>query len=338
MALNLRDRRLYREDEKANHRLLNDDQRQRLLDEYMPPPPPTSTVGKNKVTKAWDTKSQNARNSHLGVRRFLKSQLHLLIFTLLHSFFSLYVKTRQTWNKVCYRVSSIISYHHRTPELIENDVRSLRQKPEHLSAVLNMHEDARATELERLVNEAADIAVWTACAGIPMLSIYERSGTLKRYLPQIHQAILQRFASYFGEQYPGLTVTAPHTEPVDSAPMGGSALEGKLKHLNIMFISYKDGREAMVDLTKTLAEMSQKGKLNPADIHMDLIDAELSEGIMPEPDLLLLFTPHVELFGYPPWQIRLTEIFHLPDNQGVEYQVFIRGLRKFAAAQMRRGK
>lgn len=32
MALNLRDRRLYREDEKANHRLLNDDQRQRLLD------------------------------------------------------------------------------------------------------------------------------------------------------------------------------------------------------------------------------------------------------------------------------------------------------------------
>lgn len=149
----------------------------------MPPPPPTTTVGKNKVTKAWDTKSQNARNSHLGVRRFLKSQLHLLIFTLLHSFFSLYVKTRQTWNKVCYRVSSIISYHHRTPELIENDVRGLRQKPEHLSAVLNMHEDARATELERLVNEAADIAVWTACAGIPMLSIYERSGTWPPHLP-----------------------------------------------------------------------------------------------------------------------------------------------------------
>jgi len=105
-----------------------------------------------------------------------------------------------------------------------------------------------------------------------------------------------------------------------------------------MFISYKDGREAMVDLTKTLAEMSQKGKLNPSDIQIDLIDAELSEGIMAEPDLLLLFSPHVELYGYPPWQIRLTEIFHLPDNQGVEYQVFIRGLRRYAGAQMRRGK
>ncbi|PKS06393.1 hypothetical protein jhhlp_007141 [Lomentospora prolificans] len=335
MALRLRDRNLYRADEKENHRLLGDDERQRLLNDYMPPPPPPEKVS---PAKTWEKKStQPPRNSRLGVRRFLKNQLHLLIFALLHSIFSLYVKIRQTWNKVCYRISSIISYHHRTPELIENDVRALRQKPEHLSAILNMQEDGRATELERLVNEAADLAVWTACAGIPVLSIYERSGTLKRYLPQIHQAILQRFASYFGEHHPGLTVAAPHTEPVDSAPTG-TFPEGKLNHLNVMFISYKDGRDAMVDLTKTLAEMSQKGKLNPADIHIDLIDAELSEGIMPEPDLLLLFSPHVELYGYPPWQVRLTEIFHLPDNQGVEYQVFIRGLRRYAAAQMRRGK
>lgn len=94
----------------------------------------------------------------------------------------------------------------------------------------------------------------------------------------------------------------------------------------------------MVDLTKTLTEMSQRGKLNPSDIQLDLIDAELSEGIMSEPELLILFGPQVSLSGYPPWHIRLTEIFHLEDNQGVEYQVFIRGLRNYSNAQMRRGK
>ena len=94
----------------------------------------------------------------------------------------------------------------------------------------------------------------------------------------------------------------------------------------------------MVDLTRTLAEMSQKGKLAPRDISMELVDAELSEGIMPEPNLLIAFTPHVNLSGYPPWQIRLTEIFCLQDNEAFGYQVFVKALRRFAGAQMRRGK
>lgn len=64
----------------------------------------------------------------------------------------------------------------------------------------------------------------------------------------------------------------------------------------------------MVDLTKTLAEMSQKAKLAPEDISTELIDAELTESVMGEPDLLLLFSDSVTLQGYPPWQVRLTEI------------------------------
>lgn len=94
----------------------------------------------------------------------------------------------------------------------------------------------------------------------------------------------------------------------------------------------------MVDLTRTLAEMSQKGKLSPQDISQELVDAELSEGIMSEPDLLISFTPYINLAGYPPWQIRLTEIFCLQDNESFGYQVFIKALRKFAGAQMRQGK
>ena len=94
----------------------------------------------------------------------------------------------------------------------------------------------------------------------------------------------------------------------------------------------------MVDLTKTLTEMSQQGKLTANDISLELIDAEISDSVMGEPDLLLLFTPVVKLDGYPPWQLRLTEIFHVPDNTGVEYLVWLKGLHKFAKAQMRFGR
>ena len=80
------------------------------------------------------------------------------------------------------------------------------------------------------------------------------------------------------------------------------------KHLSITLLSASDGRHTLVDLTKTLTEMSQKHKLAPEDISTELIDAEISESVMQEPDLLILFGDSVVLQGYPPWQIRLSEI------------------------------
>lgn len=78
--------------------------------------------------------------------------------------------------------------------------------------------------------------------------------------------------------------------------------------MTILLLSAEDGRSTLVDLTKTLTEMSQRNKLAPSDISMELIDAEITESVMGEPDLLIMFGPRVELKGYPPWQIRLTEI------------------------------
>jgi len=37
-----------------------------------------------------------------------------------------------------------------------------------------------------------------------------------------------------------------------------------------------------------------------------------TEMLMTEPDLLILFSPRVDFQGFPPWQIRLTEILYLP--------------------------
>jgi undecaprenyl pyrophosphate synthase len=84
--------------------------------------------------------------------------------------------------------------------------------------------------------------------------------------------------------------------------------------------------------------MAQVGKISPPDITIDLVDTELSETIIGEPDLLILFGPYVELSGYPPWQVRLTEIFHAQDNHNVGYQVFYRALCNFTKAQMRLGR
>lgn len=149
-------------------------------------------------------------------------------------------------------------------------------------------------------------------------------------------------SSYFGATNPAkpsLSLRAPH-QPSYSPPTSPSPSQHNGKpHLTILLIDASDGRRTLVDLTKTLAEMSQHGKINPSDISAELIDAEISESVMGEPDLLILFGDRVVLDGYPPWQVRLTEIFHVQDNAaGVGYQVFLRALYNFAKAEMRLGR
>lgn len=122
------------------------------------------------------TASGTKRSSRLGVRKFVKSQLFVLIFAIMHGIFSLYIRIRKSWNVVCYQVSSVLYYHHSTPQYIQKDVTGLTKKPKHLSAILRSENHRVTADLDRLIDETAELATWSACAGIPMLSIYEKTG------------------------------------------------------------------------------------------------------------------------------------------------------------------
>lgn len=333
MPLNAKDLGEYRRDERYGHRLMTPEERIKLLKPYLPSPPPRTSAQRAEARA-------REKKSRLGVRRFLRTQLHLLVYTIIHFFFSLYIRFRQAYHAVVNRIYSVHHYHHRTPELIQGDVKGLRQLPKHLSVILTLEDHGvGGAGLERLVNEAADIAAWCASAGIPQLSIYEKTGILKAYISDTQRAMSQKLVTYFGPNFPALSVRAPHISAIEQSTSRTGRRDGAgPKSLSVLLLSAEDGRDSVVDLTKTLTEMAQRSKLSSADISIELVDAELSESVMGEPDLLILFGPHVELRGYPPWQIRLTEIFHVPDNHGVGYQVFYRGLCKYAQAQMRMGR
>ncbi|KAK4101706.1 Undecaprenyl diphosphate synthase [Parathielavia hyrcaniae] len=341
----------YRQDERLGHKLLTPEERIRLLKPYLPPAPSRS----RSRSRTGSTKAREEKKARLGVRRFLRRQYHVLVFATIHIFFSVYIRLRQAYNAVVNRIYSIYYHHHRTPELIRRDVKALRRLPKHLSVILSLEDQRHSgAGLERLINEVTDVAAWCASSGIPQLSIYEKTGILKGYLKDTHEAVSQKLHFYFGPNCPSMSLGAPHVPALESSVSAENGADVSIssgsgsgsdedeceprQHISILLISAEDGRDSMVDLTKTLAEMSQRKKLNAADITTELVDAELNESVMTEPDLLILFAPHVELAGYPPWQIRLTEIFNVRDNQGVGYQVFYRGLRKFAQAQMRKGR
>lgn len=145
---------------------------------------------------------------------------------------------------------------------------------------------------------------------MPLPSLTQAKGVLKNHLPHTHNAITKTLQRYFRTTtLPKLQLRAPG-EPAYSPPATppDTSIAEEVSQINVLLISEVDGRQTLVDLTKTLAEMAQKGKIATGEITAELVDAELNEGVMGEPDLLMLFGPRVVLDGYPPWQVRLTEI------------------------------
>ncbi|KAI9792896.1 MAG: hypothetical protein M1835_007575 [Candelina submexicana] len=342
---------LYRKDvhKKGQHLTVQD--REKLVKPYLPSPQPTSP----------NRASTRRRKS---LRDFLKTQLHILVFVIIHALFSIYIRLRQAYHAVIDRILAILYYHHRTPELIRKDVKALSRLPQHLSIILEVKDEVKGGQsLKGLMDQLSEVSAWCICVGIPFLSVYERSGILKSYIPKTHRRISKRLYSYFGRNRPTLQMRAPHMPSFldgDTTPSSAFPSQTTPGHLSILLLSSEDGRSTLVDLTKTLTEMSQRGKLSPSDISVELVDAEISESVMGEPDLLLLFGPEVELASYPPWQLRLTEILyvtfrvfpslfwatvdcatlcsHVQDNMDVGYQVFLRALHRYAKAQMRFGR
>ena len=285
----------------AGGRTLTVEEREKLVQPYLPPPNESST--------------RQQRHSQ-PVRTFLKSQFHLLVYTIIHTVFALYIRLRHVYHAVVDRVLAVLYYHHRTPELITRDVKGLSRLPRHLSVILNLDDLTRGgAGLDGLVDDVAEIAAWCACAGIPTLSVYEPTGVLKSHVPATHAAVSAKFRAYFGRRPPTLQIRAPHMPALLNGEDGpedeetpSSPTRTPRAHLSLLLLSSGDSRDSLVDLTKTLTEMCQRGKIAAADISPELVDGELSESVMTEPDLLVLFGPEVVLQGYPPWQVRLTEI------------------------------
>lgn len=152
----------YRTDVQHRGNLLNPKQREKLIKPYLPPPP---------------TPSRSSSQSPWRIRAFIKRQIHFFVFTVIHTLFSLYIRLRQTFHALVDRIFAILYYHHRAPELIQQDVRGLSRIPQHLSVILELKGVGRgSTGLEGLMDEVAEISAWCACVGIPMLSVYEKTG------------------------------------------------------------------------------------------------------------------------------------------------------------------
>ncbi len=194
-------------------------EREALLKPFLPPTQSPSTSPERPRRPA-----TNDGPRIKPIRSFLKTQLYLFVYTVIHTLFSIYIRLRRLYHATSDRVLSVLYHHHRTPELIRRDISRLGRLPEHLSVILTLKNDGddapvADTAVERLMDEAAEIAAWCACARIPVLSIYEQTGVMKGHMPRLHRVVSQRFHAYFGKRRPQLELRAPHVNPFQNGDM-----------------------------------------------------------------------------------------------------------------------
>lgn len=170
MAVGPTKARAFHQDVDQYGRQLSAADREKLLKPYLPSTPSTRSPSRSPTRKGV------LPHHKKRVRPALKHLLHVLLFTVIHAVFSVYIRFRKFYHAVVDRVFAVLYYHHRTPELIKKDVKNLSKLPKHLSVILEL---GKEDGLDTLINDACEVAAWTASAGMPMLSIYERTGIVQ---------------------------------------------------------------------------------------------------------------------------------------------------------------
>ena len=65
--------------------------------------------------------------------------------------------------------------------MIEWDVSRLHKVPRHVAVILDERKAYREYDTDEIVRRATEFATWCACAGISIITFYERSGTGSRW-------------------------------------------------------------------------------------------------------------------------------------------------------------
>uniref|UniRef100_A0A6G1SKH1 ditrans,polycis-polyprenyl diphosphate synthase [(2E,6E)-farnesyldiphosphate specific] n=1 Tax=Aceria tosichella TaxID=561515 RepID=A0A6G1SKH1_9ACAR len=166
------------------------------------------------------------------------------------------------------------------------------------------------------LNSITDLICWCKQLGVKYITLYDDLGRLKA-----KQKELYRFLDYKASLIDDST--SNENEPTMM----------QLKHISyikgLTILSRLDGRQKFVTDIKDLL------KVEPAKIDLDLVQKHV--GWTCDPELLIIFGFQQCLHGFPPWQLRLTEILSIPSHRNVTYRMFIDCLEKYSRTTQRLG-
>lgn len=299
-----------------------------------------------------DGKQQQQQKQTIGGQ--IEFAVYKTLLVILYVFYAVTRYFQREYNRIAIKLLDLAYNPSNSPQLIRQDVTKLQKIPKRLAAILESKAEGDiGGGLPGLINDASDVVCWTVSAGIRYLTLYDYDGKMKQNVDGLRAGIHHKLTKYFGPDHvPKFAIKIPHTNQVffnisdeesatgyvsDESSTSSSGHKNRVA-IEISLLSNVDGRETILELTKTMADLCAKGQLNADDVDTNLVNQELTQLVGQEPDLLLYFGPALDLQGFPPWHIRLTELYWETDNDQVSYYVFIRGLKQYAECKINVGK
>lgn len=268
------------------------------------------------------------------------------ILTVFYLIYSIYALFEFIINKSKLKFLSMAYKSNEDPSVINSDINKLTKIPQRISFIVNYKsEQEEGGGIDGLCNDSASIAAWCISSGIQTISIYEVNGILKKSINELSKTIFEKFETYFGtDNIPNFLIKIPHLNLSYSGIDGVLIDNNDNKLINnefdieISLLSKVDGRSTIVEMTKVMAQLSKNGELKKSDITIKFLDHELKQLVGEEPDLIIMFQPYLDLQGFPPWHMRLSEMYWEPDNDIVSYFVFLRALQKYSTCKVNIGR
>lgn len=154
------------------------------------------------------------------------------------------------------------------------------------------------------LDSIAKLLCWCKQLGISDITLYDELGRLKQREEELY-SFFERRMSLLG-----------YEKPI-------SYIKG------LKIVSKLDGRRKFVeDIRDLLGD-------DPELINIDQVQNHA--GWTTDPDMLINFGSPLCLRGFPPWQLRLTEIFSIPTHRNIPERIFIDCLYKFSRTTQRVG-
>ncbi|GAA5845507.1 hypothetical protein JCM11251_001658 [Rhodosporidiobolus azoricus] len=230
-------------------------------------------------------------------------------------------------------------------------------------------------ELREMVEQVEQLVAWCRELGIETMSIYDETGILVRRASDVATALsleplvlkketMQGCVTLSAAAQsddvaskspaPGGTETrSPPTSGLDDGESGSSATlvndESPLSSstspgsFKLHLLSREAGRPQLAQVAQALALRQKPGQV-AEELTTEAVSVVLDALPFTEPDLLfVLGGPYLRLCGFPPWQIKLSEMYHHPSPSWLPpprltYEIFRPALDVYGGAEMRLGR
>ncbi|CAM0140978.1 unnamed protein product [Umbelopsis sp. WA50703] len=184
-------------------------------------------------------------------------------------------------------------------ECIVRDKARLTKIPQHLAIVVSNEQTWRGRPTHQwnsIIEDICNTCVWSSEVGIHTVSVFESSGFLKRRSAQVQKQLVKAFEDW----------QLSHAKTIGSARAAS-----QYKGFTLSIFAVEDGKAHVAQVAKQMAlAVTESGRIMADDINVGLVDKWMTES-MSEPELALICYGsahrYIELGGFLPWHMRLTE-------------------------------